>query len=148
MIIWSAFLMLGTLRFAWQDYEISLAMVLTLVVLCYYMALHMRLALGLVLFILPVLYTSELIVHTEHPFIIAIITFVVGWIIQFVGHQYEKAKPAFMDDINQLLIGPFFLMAEVYFMMGWERDLEEQITALARDKRRALEDKRRANEKR
>jgi uncharacterized membrane protein YGL010W len=148
MIIWSAFLMLGTLRFAWQDYEISLAMVLTLVVLCYYMALHMRLALGLVLFILPVLYTSELIVHTEHPFIIAIITFVVGWIIQFVGHQYEKAKPAFMDDINQLLIGPFFLMAEVYFMMGWERELEEQITALARDKRRALEDKRRANEKR
>jgi uncharacterized membrane protein YGL010W len=148
MIIWSAFLMLGTLRFAWQDYEISLAMVLTLVVLCYYMALHMRLALGLVLFILPVLYTTELMVHTEHPFVIAIITFVVGWIIQFVGHKYEKAKPAFMDDMNQLLIGPFFLMAEVYFMMGWERELEEQITALARDKRRALEDKRRANEKR
>jgi uncharacterized membrane protein YGL010W len=148
MIIWSAFLMLGTLRFAWQDYEVSLAMVLTLVVLGYYMALHMRLALGLVLFILPVLYTSELMVHTEHPFVIAIITFVVGWIIQFVGHQYEKAKPAFMDDMNQLLIGPFFLMAEVYFMMGWERELEEQIIPLARDKRRALEDKRRANEKR
>ncbi|WP_445947069.1 Mpo1 family 2-hydroxy fatty acid dioxygenase, partial [Shewanella sp.] len=148
MIIWSAFLMLGTLRFAWQDYQISAAMVLTLVVLAYYMALHMRLALGLVLFILPVLYTSELVVHSEHPFIIAISLFVIGWVIQFVGHKYEKAKPAFMDDLNQLLIGPFFLMAEVYFMMGWERELEEAITPIARDKRRALEDKLRASKKR
>lgn len=145
LIIWSAFLMLGTLRFSWQGYELSAAMVLTLVVLGYYMALHMRLALGLVLFILPVLYSSELVVHSEHPFIIAISLFVIGWVIQFVGHKYEKAKPAFMDDLNQLLIGPFFLMAEVYFMMGWERDLEEQITPLAIQKRRALEDKLSAN---
>jgi uncharacterized membrane protein YGL010W len=148
LIIWSAFLMLGTLRFAWQDYQISAAMVLTLVVMTYYLALHMRLALGLVLFILPVLYTSELVVHSEHPFIIAISLFVIGWVIQFVGHKYEKAKPAFVDDLNQLLIGPFFLMAEVYFMMGWERELEETITPIAIAKRRELEDKRRANEKR
>ena len=31
-----------------------------------------------------------------------------------IGHGYEKAKPAFMDDLNQLLIGPFFLMAELF----------------------------------
>lgn len=141
MIIWSAFLMLGTLRFAWQDYQISLAMIVTLVVLAYYMMLHVRLALGLVLFILPVLYTTELVVHSEHPFVIAISIFVVGWAIQFIGHKYEKAKPAFMDDLNQLLIGPFFLMAEVYFMLGWEKELAAEIKPLARDKRRALEAK-------
>lgn len=141
MIIWSAFLMLGTLRFAWQDYQISLAMIVTLVVLAYYMMLHVRLALGLVLFILPVLYTTELVVHSGHPFVIAISIFVVGWAIQFIGHKYEKAKPAFMDDLNQLLIGPFFLMAEVYFMLGWEKELAAEIKPLARDKRRALEAK-------
>ncbi|GGB74478.1 DUF962 domain-containing protein [Shewanella inventionis] len=141
MIIWSAFLMLGTLRFAWQDYQISLAMIVTLVVLAYYMMLHVRLALGLVLFILPVLYTTELVVHSEHPFVIAISFFVVGWAIQFIGHKYEKAKPAFMDDLNQLLIGPFFLMAEVYFMLGWEKELAAEIKPIARDKRRALEAK-------
>ncbi|MFT6976808.1 MAG: YGL010W-like membrane protein, partial [Shewanella psychromarinicola] len=32
MIVWSAFLMLGTLRFAWQDYQVSLAMILAVVV--------------------------------------------------------------------------------------------------------------------
>tara|TARA_R110002033_G_scaffold170293_1_gene212511 strand:- start:1268 stop:1789 length:522 start_codon:yes stop_codon:yes gene_type:complete len=141
MIIWSAFLMLGTIRFDWQDYQISVAMILTVLVLGYYMALHMRLALGLVLFILPVLYTSELVVHTSHPFIIAISIFVIGWVMQFIGHHYEKAKPAFMDDLNQLLIGPFFLMAELYFMMGLEKDLAAQITPIAREKRRALEAK-------
>jgi len=143
MIVWSAWLMLGTLRFAWQDYQVSLAMILTVVVLGYYMALHMRLALGLVLFILPVLYTTEQVVHTPHPFIIAISIFVMGWVIQFIGHQYEKAKPAFMDDLNQLLIGPFFLMAELYFMLGFEKALAAEITPLAREKRRELEAKRR-----
>ncbi|MGI2113513.1 DUF962 domain-containing protein [Shewanella frigidimarina] len=142
MIIWSAFLMLGTLRFAWQDYQVSAATILAVVVLGYYMALHMRLALGLVLFILPVLYTTELVVHTSHPFIIAISIFVIGWVIQFIGHKYEKAKPAFMDDLNQLLIGPFFLMAEFYFILGLEKDLAAEITPIARDKRRALEAKR------
>lgn len=141
MIIWSAFLMLGTIRFDWQDYQISVAMILTVLVLGYYMALHMRLALGLVLFILPVLYTSEQVVHTSHPFIIAISIFVIGWVMQFIGHHYEKAKPAFMGDLNQLLIGPFFLMAELYFMMGLEKDLAAQITPIAREKRRALEAK-------
>ncbi len=141
MIIWSAFLMLGTIRFDWQDYQISVAMILTVLVLGYYMALHMRLALGLVLFILPVLYTSEQVVHTSHPFIIAISIFVIGWVMQFIGHHYEKAKPAFMDDLNQLLIGPFFLMAELYFMMGLEKNLAAQITPIAREKRRALEAK-------
>ncbi|MBB1439611.1 DUF962 domain-containing protein [Shewanella sp. SG41-4] len=144
MIVWSAFLMLGTLRFAWQDYQVSLAMILTVVVLGYYLALHVRLAIGLVLFILPVLYTTELVVHTAHPFIIAISIFVIGWVIQFIGHKYEKAKLAFMDDLNQLLIGPFFLMAELYFMLGLEKDLAAEITPIARDKRRALEAKRRA----
>ena len=32
--------------------------------------------------------------------------FVVGWVIQFVGHYYEGRKPAFVDDIMGLVIGP------------------------------------------
>src|SRR5262245_56630801 len=30
-------------------------------------------------------------------------TFVVGWVIQFVGHYYEGKKPAFVDDLLGLL---------------------------------------------
>ncbi|MDP5145173.1 DUF962 domain-containing protein [Shewanella sp. ULN5] len=139
MIIWSAFLMLGTIRFEIAGVELTAAMVLMLFVLAYYYKLHVKLALGLTLFIIPVLITSEMAVHTAQPFMLAISIFVIGWIIQFVGHKYEKAKPAFMDDLNQLLIGPFFLMAELYFILGWEKQLNAEITPIARDKRRAIE---------
>ncbi|WP_207250126.1 DUF962 domain-containing protein, partial [Pseudomonas sp. GW458-12-9-14-LB1] len=32
--------------------------------------------------------------------------FVVGWAIQFVGHHYEGRKPAFVDDVTGLIVGP------------------------------------------
>ncbi len=53
--------------------------------------------------------------------------FVVGWIIQFVGHWYEGRKPAFVDDLTGLLIGPMFVSAEGMFMLGWNRSLQEAI---------------------
>ncbi|NKF50956.1 DUF962 domain-containing protein [Shewanella sp. WXL01] len=144
MIIWSIFVLLGCVRFAFADVEVSVASVFMMIVLVYYFALHAKLAIGLTLFILPVLYTSDWVAtSTESPILIAVSVFVVGWAIQFLGHKYEKAKPAFIDDLNQLLIGPFFLMAEVYFMLGWLKQLEHDITPIARDKRRALEAKRR-----
>jgi uncharacterized membrane protein YGL010W len=44
--------------------------------------------------------------------------FVAGWALQFLGHRYEGIKPAFYDDAKQLLIGPLFLCAEVFFALG------------------------------
>jgi uncharacterized membrane protein YGL010W len=64
--------------------------------------------------------------------------FILGWIIQFIGHYYEKAKPAFVDDLSQFAIGPLFLMAETYFALGLEKDLEDKITPLAIQKRKEL----------
>lgn len=44
--------------------------------------------------------------------------FVVGWIIQFVGHYYEGRKPAFADDLVGLLVGPMFVVLELLAKMG------------------------------
>lgn len=49
--------------------------------------------------------------------------FVVGWAIQFLGHHYEGRKPAFMDDLRGLLVGPLFVLAEVAFLLGLRRDV-------------------------
>ncbi len=57
--------------------------------------------------------------------------FVVGWIIQFVGHHYEGRKPAFVDDISGLIIGPLFVVAEAAFMMGLCPALKRQIERAA-----------------
>ncbi|ABV35766.1 protein of unknown function DUF962 [Shewanella sediminis HAW-EB3] len=149
LIIWSLFLLLNLIPvkfFALDEPAISInvAGAFTIGVLIYYIRLHARLAIGLTLFIIPVLYTSHLVAQLLGAVWIALAVFVIGWVFQLIGHQYEKAKPAFVDDLNQLLIGPFFLMAEVYFMLGFEKQLDKRITPMAIDKRRVLETERRA----
>jgi uncharacterized membrane protein YGL010W len=42
---------------------------------------------------------------------VAIGMFVAGWIFQFVGHAYEGKSPAFLRNLQHLLIGPFWIVA-------------------------------------
>ena len=55
--------------------------------------------------------------------------FVVGWIIQFIGHYWEGRKPAFMDDIVGLLIGPLFVLAEMGFALGLRKEVQHAVEA-------------------
>ena len=47
--------------------------------------------------------------------------------IQFVGHYYEGRKPAFVDDVSGLIVGPLFVVAELAFLVGLRQDLQKQI---------------------
>ena len=58
-------------------------------------------------------------------------SFVVGWVIQFVGHHYEGRKPAFVDDLAGLLVGPMFVTAEWLFALGLCRPLHDEIVRRA-----------------
>lgn len=141
LIIWSVFLLLASVRLPLGNAaELGLSWIFGLGVLAYYFRLHWRLAIGLTLFLMPVLYTTEMAAHLAYALWLALTIFVVGWVFQLIGHHYEKAKPAFVDDLNQLLIGPFFLMAELYFMLGLETSLNEAITPIAAAKRRAIDE--------
>jgi uncharacterized membrane protein YGL010W len=53
--------------------------------------------------------------------------FVGGWIVQFVGHAFEGKKPAFVDDLVGLLVGPLFVVAEIGFALGLRVDVREEI---------------------
>ena len=53
--------------------------------------------------------------------------FVGGWIIQFVGHAFEGKKPAFVDDLIGLIIGPLFIVVETAFFLGLSKDLKQHI---------------------
>jgi uncharacterized membrane protein YGL010W len=56
--------------------------------------------------------------------------FVVGWVFQFVGHvAYEHRKPAFVDDVIGLIVGPLFMLAEALFGLGWRPALRAAIEA-------------------
>ena len=53
--------------------------------------------------------------------------FVLGWAIQFLGHYYEGKKPAFVDDLMGLLVGPLFLVAEAAFHFNLRTDVRDEI---------------------
>ena len=53
--------------------------------------------------------------------------FLVGWVIQFVGHYFEGRKPAFFDDVMGLAIGPLFVVAEVLFKIGAYSELKLKV---------------------
>ena len=57
--------------------------------------------------------------------------FVIGWTIQFVGHYYEGRKPAFVDDVMGLAIGPLFVAAEAAFLLGLRKEVEQAIVERA-----------------
>lgn len=61
--------------------------------------------------------------------------FVGGWIVQFWGHHFEGKKPAFVDDLVGLLIGPLFILAEVLFALGLFKDLKAEIELRAGETR-------------
>lgn len=54
-------------------------------------------------------------------------TFVLGWVFQFVGHAWEGRKPAFVDDLVGLLVGPLFVVAEAAFLLGLRKELRAAV---------------------
>ena len=44
-----------------------------------------------------------------NPFLAAAL-FVVGWILQFIGHAFEGKAPSFFSDPRYLLVGPLWLV--------------------------------------
>jgi len=48
------------------------------------------------------------------PFWVNVAVFVIGWILQFVGHSvYEKRQPAFLTNALHLLVGPMWILNDV-----------------------------------
>ena len=56
-----------------------------------------------------------------------VLLFAVGWALQFIGHYFEGRKPAFLDDIMGLAIGPLFVAAELGFLLGLRKPLAAEI---------------------
>ena len=47
--------------------------------------------------------------------------------MQFVGHWFEGRKPAFVDDLVGLMVGPLFVVAEVAFFAGLRGDVRREV---------------------
>src|SRR5690554_385709 len=105
------------------------ALIVAVIASIYYVMLDMRLGLLMVVFLaLSVWIGAEIAaLQTSLWLTTGIALFIVGWILQFIGHAYEGRKPAFVDDIMGLAIGPLFIVAEIVFLLGLRKSLYREV---------------------
>ncbi|MBO9728845.1 MAG: DUF962 domain-containing protein [Chitinophaga sp.] len=98
---------------------ITLAHVVLLLVLIYYVRLSPSLAAGMLVIGIICLWLWRMIAGTGWAiWQVALGIFVLAWIGQFIGHKIEGAKPSFFKDLQFLLIGPAWLMSFIYKKAG------------------------------
>jgi uncharacterized membrane protein YGL010W len=96
------------------------ATLLILVSLVYYLMLSVRLAAGMLLVSAAMCVVIELLAGLPWPlFWTSVVIFAVAWIGQFIGHKIEGRKPSFFKDLQFLLIGPIWLLADAYRKFGF-----------------------------
>ncbi len=108
---------------------LSPAVLVWLIGNCFYLKLDIKLGIVMALVTAMMVYGAGYIAqYTVGPWLgISVGIFVGGWILQFIGHYYEGKKPAFVDDIMGLAIGPLFVAAELSFELGLRHHLKQQI---------------------
>ena len=129
MIVMAVVVLMSRAQVGLGDLSISLAMVAAVLTTLFYLRLDLRF--GVVMGVVFALMLSGGQWLAAQPVAVwlgaGVGLFVVGWIIQFVGHYFEGKKPAFVDDLVGLLIGPLFVTAELGFLLGMRLELKAEI---------------------
>jgi uncharacterized membrane protein YGL010W len=132
MIVFAIILALATISLPLGTIVLTAATVTSIALVAYYLVLDraLGLAMAIVMFLMCA-GASEVTARFSAGGVlgIALVVFAAGWAIQFLGHKYEGMKPAFFDDAKQLLIGPLFVCAEAFFMLGAKAQLRGYIEA-------------------
>lgn len=136
MILVAITVLLSRPQFSVFGIELTPALIAAIISGIFYLSLDkvvgllMVFLLGLSLWFSSYIASQETVIWLS----VGISLFVVGWIIQFIGHYFEGKKPAFVDDIIGLVIGPLFVVVEALFLLGLKRDWEQEIHASCEQK--------------
>ena len=114
-IMWSV---LGLL-WALPEVPFNWASAIAALALLYYFFLSARLAFGMLPIVMAMLGMLLGLDAIGAPVVaISIGVFAAAWIAQFWGHHVEGRRPSFFKDVQFLLIGPLWLLADVYRRFG------------------------------
>lgn len=91
------------------------AFILLLFVLFFYIKLSVKMAIKMMVFSLFCLVLNIEIGKYFNLLYFSIVLFVLAWIGQFYGHKIEGKKPSFLKDLQFLLIGPAWVMENLFF---------------------------------
>jgi uncharacterized membrane protein YGL010W len=133
MIVAGVAILLSRPSFELGASTISPALIAVFVASVYYLILDMRLGIALTLFLAACLVFGQwcAVQATSVWLGWGLGLFIIGWIIQFLGHFWEGKKPAFLDDIMGLMIGPLFVATEIAFLLGFRKPLKAEIERVA-----------------
>ena len=90
-----------------------------IVVFCfgYYFLKSFPIAITMLVISLLMLWIQDALLKSmgqQNLFILNAVIFAVAWIFQLIGHRIEGKKPSFMQDIQFLLIGPAWLIGNLF----------------------------------
>lgn len=133
LIVFSLFVLLGLVRIQIGETSLTAASVLAIGVLAYYFRLDVVLAVAMTLAAAVLLLAANRVCALGTPTAVSVfgVAFVGGWILQLVGHAFEGRRPALADNLFQVFVAPIFLMAEMFFALGYKREVAERVEALA-----------------
>jgi uncharacterized membrane protein YGL010W len=108
---------------------VSGAMLVTAIVLAYYVFLDIPLGIAMLAVFALLLYAAEAIAALPMKESAAwfFVLFAGGWVVQLIGHVFEGRKPALADNVFQIFVAPIFLCAEVFFALGYKPGLHAAV---------------------
>lgn len=113
--------------------RVNLAMILASPVLLYWLALDAALGMGLLVAAAVLLTAASFIAGHVSPIAMWVIfaaLLIVGFSAQAIGHSvFEQRKPSLLDHPTHFLLGPPFVMAKLFNLFGFRRDLAAIIEA-------------------
>jgi uncharacterized membrane protein YGL010W len=129
MIVLALMVLLSRPTWVVSDLALSPAVFIVVVLLLYYLRLHIAMGLIMSALLVSGLFLSAWVATLDDAIWLAagVGGFLLGWVIQFVGHYFEGRKPAFFDDVMGLAIGPLFVVAEVLFKLGLFSELAQEV---------------------
>jgi uncharacterized membrane protein YGL010W len=123
----AAILPLSSVHIAVFGVETSLAVILALPVLIYWILLDPALGVAILaaaIVLLGIGTTIVTSVSTIAMWSIFAVLAVSGVASQIIGHQvFERRQPAMVDNPSHLLLGPMFVMAKLFIALGFRDDL-------------------------
>lgn len=133
LIVFSLFVLLGLVRIDINDISLTAASILAIAVLAYYFYLDAVLAVAMTVATSVLLIAANRVCALGAPIALTVfaVAFVGGWALQLIGHAYEGRRPALVDNLFQVVIAPIFLMAELFFTLGYKREVAERVEQMA-----------------
>jgi uncharacterized membrane protein YGL010W len=121
VIVWCVIALLWSIPTVapWHAY-VNWGVLAVVAALLYYAVLSPPLALGALVLLLAMLASVAAVgqLGVATLWRVAVALFVLAWIGQFIGHRIEGRRPSFLKDLQFLLIGPLWLLADAFRRLG------------------------------